>query len=159
MAEGTDVAARQRAVVDISERSAAEIRHDIAAKRESISETVDKLGERIHESLDWREYVAEYPYVALGITAGLGLLASGIFKPHPSPRDRIMDAIAETVEDFTDRAHSTIEEVVDRKKTGPVRIARTAVGTIIGKAVTDFAKGKIQEALEQRNRRSRSRNA
>ncbi len=61
MAERTDVATRMRTEIEGPERSAEEIRQDIAAKRESISETVDRLGERIQETLDWREYVVEYP--------------------------------------------------------------------------------------------------
>lgn len=61
MAERTNVATLQRVQDETSDRSAVAIRQDIAAKRESISETVDKLGDRIHETLDWREYVAEYP--------------------------------------------------------------------------------------------------
>ena len=52
MAERTNVATLQRVQDETSDRSAVAIRQDIAAKRESISETVDKLGERIHETFD-----------------------------------------------------------------------------------------------------------
>ena len=55
----------------MEERSAREIRQDIAAKRETISETVDKLGERIHQTLDWREYVGSTGRCA-GLSAGVG---------------------------------------------------------------------------------------
>jgi hypothetical protein len=48
MAERTNVAIQQRVHEDTPDRSAVAIRQDIAAKRESISEAVDKLGERIH---------------------------------------------------------------------------------------------------------------
>ena len=77
MAERIDIAPRTS---DVGPRSAQEIREDIAAKREAITETVDRLGERIHQSLDWHSYVAEHPYVAIGAAAGLGMLVSGIFK-------------------------------------------------------------------------------
>ena len=70
-----------------SERSAEEIRQDIAAKRESITETVDRLSDRFHQTFDWRTYVNNYPVVALGVAAGLGLLVSGIFKPRPTPTE------------------------------------------------------------------------
>jgi len=56
MAERTNLATQRRAD-EAEERSAHENRQDIAAKRETISETVDKLGERIHQTLDWREYI------------------------------------------------------------------------------------------------------
>src|SRR5437870_13752884 len=103
MAERTDVATLRRVNDETSERSAVEIRQDIAAKRESISETVDKLGERIHETFDWHEYVAEYPAVAMGLAAGAGCLGAGIFKRRPSPQDRTLDAMADLREHMTDR--------------------------------------------------------
>ena len=80
MAERTNLAT-QRSADDMDERSAREIRQDIAAKRETISETVDKLGERIHQTLDWREYVAEYPGGRAG--AGGGSWFSG-FRNFPA---------------------------------------------------------------------------
>ena len=61
MAERTNVAIQQRVHEDPPDRSAVAIRQDIAPKRDSISETVDKLGDRIHQTFDWHEYVAEYP--------------------------------------------------------------------------------------------------
>src|SRR5918911_4177305 len=104
MAETTNLATQRRATIEPAERSAAAIRQDIAAKRDSISETVNKLGERVQETLDWREYVGKYPWVALGLAAGTGFLVAGLFKHEPTPRERIMDAVAEIAEDFADRA-------------------------------------------------------
>ena len=49
MAQTTHLAAQRREASATPERSAEAIRQDIAAKRDSISETVDKLGERIQE--------------------------------------------------------------------------------------------------------------
>lgn len=65
MDERTDVA---------PERSVEEIRREIEARRDSITDTVDKLGDRIEQSLDWREHVGRHPYVSMGVAAGLGLL-------------------------------------------------------------------------------------
>ncbi len=115
MAERTNVATLQRVQDETSDRSAVAIRQDIAAKRESISETVDKLGERIHETFDWHEYVAEYPAVALGLAAGAGFLAAGIFKRRPSPQDRILDAMADLTEDMTDRVGGVMAGVIQKK--------------------------------------------
>ena len=44
-----------------AERSTEDIRRDIAKAEESISRTVDQIGERIKENLDWREYVKRSP--------------------------------------------------------------------------------------------------
>lgn len=150
MAERTDVATRMREE-DTLERSAEEIRQDIAARRETISETVDRLGDRIHETLDWREYIAEYPYVALGIAAGVGYIVAGIFKfkREPTPRERIMDALAEITEDVTDRVRGSIQEVVP-KKGGPGTTLKAAATAAVTKAALDFAKKKATEAFTGR---------
>ena len=76
------------------ERSSEDIRQDIAEQKENISQTVEQLGERIKEKLDWREYVKDSPYLAIGAAAGLGYLASGVFKKRTTPMERIMDSIA-----------------------------------------------------------------
>lgn len=114
MAERTDVTSHI-ALNEAPQRTADSIRQDIAATRESISGTVDRLGDRIQESLDWRSYVGEYPFVALGLAAGVGLAFSGLFKRRLTPRERILDAFAETVEDVTDRVRDNVDDVLHRK--------------------------------------------
>ena len=52
MAEGHGLALHEE--LETSERSAETIRRDIAARRDSISGTVDRLGDRLHETFDWR---------------------------------------------------------------------------------------------------------
>jgi hypothetical protein len=100
----------QRDGIKNLERSSEEIRQDIFEKLESLSKTVDQLGNRIHETFDWREQVARHPYVALGAAAGLGFLLSGLFKPAPSPGERIMDAIGETVEDIGNSLNASLKQ-------------------------------------------------
>jgi len=78
-----------------AERSSEDIRQDIAKEKENISQKVDQIGERIKEKLDWREYVKDSPYWAIGAAAGLGYLASRVFIPRPTPMERIMGPIAE----------------------------------------------------------------
>ena len=147
MAETTHVATQRRAESDTPERSAEAIRQDIAAKRDSISETVDKLGERIQETFDWREYVGNYPWVALGLAAGVGFMVAGFFKRQPSPRERIMDAIADVSEDFTDRLRDAIGDAVPAKKSGVGNTLKAALTATVTKAAMDFAKGKASELL------------
>jgi hypothetical protein len=130
----------------VSERSAEEIRQDIAARRDSISEAVDKLGDKIQETLDWREYVSSYPMIALGAAAGLGFLVSGIFKRDPTPRERMMDAMAEMVEDFKDRAGDIAGDVVKWKVVGG-KTVKAAITGVITKAAMDFAKNQVQTRL------------
>ena len=145
MAERTNVAA-QRVQDETSDRSAVAIRQDIAAKRESISETVDKLGERIQETFDWHEYVAEYPAVALGLAAGAGFLIAGIFKRKPSPRERILDAVADLTEDMTDRVGGVMAGVI-QKKMFSGRTVKAAATAMIAKAAVDLLKRQIAGAI------------
>lgn len=81
------------------ERSTEDIRQDIAKGEENISRTVEKIEDRIKEKLDWRGYVKDSPYWALGAAAGLGYLASGMFITRTTPMERIMGSIAEEVHD------------------------------------------------------------
>ena len=81
------------------ERSTEDIRQDIAKGEENISQTVEQIDERIQEKLDWREYVKDSPYWALGAAAGLGYLASRMFITRTTPMERIMGSIAEEVRD------------------------------------------------------------
>ena len=81
------------------ERSTEDIRQDIAKEKENISQTVEQIGDRIKEKLDWRGYVKDSPYWALGAAAGLGYLASRMFIRRTTPMERIMGPIAEEVRD------------------------------------------------------------
>lgn len=155
MAERTNVAIQQRAHEEEPDRSTIAIRQDIAARRESISETVDKLGDRIQKTLDWREYVAEYPTVALGLAAGTGFLVSAIFKRHPTPRERIMDALAELTEDMTDRVGGVMAGVI-QKKVISGRTVKAAAAAAISKVVVDIVKRQISGAMTNHSSRRRT---
>jgi hypothetical protein len=56
--------------------------------------TVDQIGQRIKDKLDWREYVKDSPYLAIGVAAGLGYLAAGMFRRRATPLERFLDSIA-----------------------------------------------------------------
>ena len=88
------------------ERSAEVIRQDIAKEGENISQTVEQIGERIKEKLDWRGYVKDSPYLAMGAAAGLGYLASGMFRTRTTPREQIMRSIADEVRDSIGGLHA-----------------------------------------------------
>jgi ElaB/YqjD/DUF883 family membrane-anchored ribosome-binding protein len=118
------------------ERSAEEIRQNISEKRESLSKTIDQLGNRMHETLDWREQAARHPYVVLGIAAGIGFLLSGLFKASPSPGERIMDAVSDTVEDISEKVQASFKKETVNKLFTPTLI--TTVGTIMLKSGIDF---------------------
>jgi hypothetical protein len=128
------------------DRSAEEIRQDIAAKRESITETVERLNDKFQSTLDWRTYASDYPYVALGAALGLGYLVSRVFARKPSPRDRIMDAIAESVEDFKDQFGDYLE-IVPQKKSAIGTSVKAAATALLTKAATDYVKNVVAGKL------------
>lgn len=126
-------------------RSAEEIRQDIAAKRESITETVDRLGERVQQTFDWRTYIGDYPWVAVGVAVGVGWLCSSIFKPRPTPRERILDALAESIEDVTDRFRQTVHNL-PQERVGMGRTVKAAATAMVTKAAVDYLKERLNGA-------------
>jgi len=130
------MAANSRWEPDV-ERSTEDIRRDIAKKEENISRTVEQIGERIQEKLDWRGYVKDSPYWALGAAAGLGFLASGMFQTRATPVERIMDSIAGEVRDSLDSLRAVA--------TGPGLIKVTLLG-IATKAAAGWLKNATSTA-------------
>ena len=150
MVEGTNLAI-QRITEDSGERSADEIRRHIAAERENISDTVDKLGGRLQQAFDWREYVAQYPAVALGLAAGTGILLSAVFKREPTPQQRIMTAVADLTDDLTDRISDVAGDVITRRLI-PKRTVKAAATAMVARAAFDFARRKVGEAVANSQR-------
>ena len=120
------------------ERSTEDIRRDIAKKEENISRTVEQIGERIQEKLDWRGYVKDSPYWALGAAAGIGFLASGMFRTRATPMERIMDSVAGEVRDSLDSLRDLAA--------GPGLIKVTLLG-IAAKAAAGWLKNATSPAV------------
>jgi ElaB/YqjD/DUF883 family membrane-anchored ribosome-binding protein len=132
------------------ERSAEEIRQDIASTRESITETVDQLSDRFQQTLDWRTHVRDYPLAALGAATGLGFLVGVLIKPRSTPRQRIKEAFADSIEDLADRFRLQMDGVgLQRSKMGLSRTIKAAATGAITKAATDY----LRARLTQRERR------
>ena len=151
MVEGTHLRANLTGTTEAqldpmaTERSAEAIRHDIAARRESITETVDRLSDRFQQTFDWRTYVGSYPVVAVGIVAGLGFLVSGIFKPRPTPVERMKEALADSFEDFTGRIHSQLNHLP--VSTPPVsQTVKAAATGLLVKAAAEYIKNRVSDA-------------
>jgi ElaB/YqjD/DUF883 family membrane-anchored ribosome-binding protein len=149
MIERTDLNAQVSGEDATLERSAEEIRHDIAEKRESLSKTVDRLEERIYQTLDWREYISDHPYAALGIAAGLGFLIWGIFRPRPTSRERIMEALAESAESLSDRFRETNSNLPLEKESGLGRAVKATATTAATKAALDLLSRGIRGSLQR----------
>ena len=135
-------------VISGAERSAEDIRQDIAARRESITETVDRLSDRFQQTFDWKAYVFDYPLAALGVAAGLGFLAARIIKikPRPSAGKRIKDALAYGIEDLAGRFHHQLENVAPhRSGSGLGRTVKAALAGLATKAATDYLQNRFAD--------------
>lgn len=133
-----------------SDRSADEIRQDIAARRESITEAVDRLSDRFQRTLNWRAYVSDHPIVALGVAAGIGFIGARLFKPRPSPGERIKDALADSVGEFAGRFKHQLEGLAPiHHNVGVGATVKAAAAGLITKAVTDYVRGRIVGAYER----------
>jgi ElaB/YqjD/DUF883 family membrane-anchored ribosome-binding protein len=131
-------------VISGAERSAEEIRQDIAARRESITDTVDRLSDRFQQTFDWKAYVSDYPLAALGVAAGLGFLTARIIKPRPSTGKRIKDALAYGIEDLAGRFHHQLENVApNRSGFGLSKTVKAALTGLVTKAATDYLQSRF----------------
>ncbi|MCI0423127.1 MAG: DUF3618 domain-containing protein [Acidobacteria bacterium] len=130
-------------------RSAEEIRKDIAARRDSITETVDKLSDRIHRKFDWRTYINDYPLVVLGVAAGLGFLLYRTFKHRPTPGERIKDALADSVEEIAGQFRNRIEDLTSPRQFGLGRTIKAAATGAITKAAADYVRKSVYGSPQQ----------
>jgi ElaB/YqjD/DUF883 family membrane-anchored ribosome-binding protein len=132
-----------------TERSAEDIQRDIASTRESITETMDQLSNRFEQKLDWRTYVSDHPLAALGVAAGIGFLAAGLFRRRGSSKHRVTDALADAVEDLTDRFRYRLDGL-GLKRPGLKGTIKTAAAGAIAKAATAYLRNRIISGNTQR---------
>jgi hypothetical protein len=132
-----------------AERSPEDLRQEIKDKKEAIAETFNRMDQRVHRAIDWRAQAGDHPYLALGLAVGAGCLFSGIFKRKASPRERMMDALAEGVEDITDR----VRDRIDSQFSGPPRggMLKAAATALAAKAATAYLRHRLSSAFKPRN--------
>jgi ElaB/YqjD/DUF883 family membrane-anchored ribosome-binding protein len=145
MAEQSNVAARARVEELPGDRSAESIRRDIATKQGDISETFDRLGDKIEGTLDWRTYVSRHPFVALGVAAAGGLLLSRLFARRPSPSERILDALAETAEEVGDNLRGRVQDALGSRAVAG-RAVKAAAAATISRLAVEFVTDRITSA-------------
>jgi ElaB/YqjD/DUF883 family membrane-anchored ribosome-binding protein len=135
---------QEQDVISGAQRSAEEIRQDIAARRESITDAVDRLSDRFQQTFDWKAYVSDYPLAALGVVAGIGFLAARIIKPRPSAGRRIKDALAHGVEDLAGHFQHQLGNVAPyRSSSGLSRTVKAALTGLVTKAATTYLQNRF----------------
>ena len=127
-------------------RSADELRQDISAHRTALAETINELDERFQQAVDWRMHVGSHPYVTLGIAAGVGILVANIFRPKPTPQERMLEAMAESVEHICGESSRRFDSLLSRV---PPTRSTGWQGLLLGlatQAVTSYLKGKVERS-------------
>lgn len=105
-----------------------DLRQDIDAQKDAIAGTLSQLDRKMKRATDWRTPVADHPYLAVGVALGAGALLSGMFRRKPTPRERIIDALAESVEDITDQVRDRFVSKLSRGlASGAVRASAIAL--------------------------------
>ena len=126
------------------ERSSDEIRQQIAATRDSITETVDELSSRVQRTFDWKTYIAEYPLAVTGAAAGLGLLLGYMAKPSVTPQARIHDALADLIEDASARFQAEFNGLGLRRPGASQALRATVIAALV-QAGTNLVRDKFIE--------------
>jgi hypothetical protein len=123
------------------DRSIDDIRQDIERTRQNISGTVDSLGAKLHDQLDWREYIRRKPFVALGIGLGAGLVISRVIVPKPRPSFTLSDFIAGTLA-------KTVRQITRPKEesfaTGTLKMLAGVVATHVAQSLQGETEGESQ---------------
>ncbi|MGH9837688.1 MAG: glycine zipper domain-containing protein [Blastocatellia bacterium] len=133
-----------------SERSSDEIRQNIAATRESITETVDELSSRVQRTFNWKAYVADYPLAATGVAAGLGIMLGYLVRPRATPKERINAALAEMAEDAAHRFQEQFDGMRVRRPGLSQTLRATAIATLV-QAAGDFTRNRLLGKDQLRN--------
>jgi ElaB/YqjD/DUF883 family membrane-anchored ribosome-binding protein len=132
-----------------AERSSKDLRQEIEAKKEAFAETLSRLDQHVQRTVDWRAQIGDHPYLALGLAFGVGCLFAGIFKSKPSPRERIMEALAESVEDIADQARNRIDSQFRRPARGGA--LKGAVAALVTEAATTYLRKKLSITFKGRD--------
>jgi len=131
------------------EPSQEDLRQEIKDKKVAIAETLNRLDQRVHRATDWRAQVGDHPYLALGVAVSVGCLFSGIFRSKPNPQERIMEALAEGVEDIADQ----VRDRIDSHFRWPARggVLKATVAAWAAKAATVYLSNKLSGVSKTRN--------
>lgn len=128
------------------ERNTKDIRRDIAKEKENITQTIEQIGGRINKKLNWREYLNDYPYWALGAAAGLGYLTSVMFLSGTPPRKSAIGS-------YTDEDHNSLGSLL-AGTAGSGLIKATLLG-IATKAVVSWITKASSTVAENSSERTR----
>jgi hypothetical protein len=135
-------------LISVRVRNSEDIRQDIAARRAVIATTVDQLGDRVNQTLDWRTHASNHPLAAVGVAAAAGFFLSRIFRPRLSPSQRLFESLADGVEDTKKLMRLIVGQPVGHTVGA---VARAAVTAAITKAAANYVSDQLARTDSQRN--------
>jgi hypothetical protein len=129
------------------DRSPDEILRDIERRRESIARTVEQAGQRVEESLDWREKVRAHPYGSVALVAGTAFLAARLLRRGETPVDRLTTTLSDNVEQVGNSLRRSID-TLGRPRAG---IGRTLATTLAAIAMRSIVHSLRKAVVENQN--------
>jgi|KBSSwiStaDraftv2_1062776.scaffolds.fasta_scaffold24673_3 ElaB/YqjD/DUF883 family membrane-anchored ribosome-binding protein len=138
-----------------AERSPDDLRQEIKEKKEAIAETLSRVDERIQRAVDWRAQVGDHPFLALGVALSLGCIVSGVFKSRPSPQERIMEALADGVDNIAEQVRDRIDAQFGwPRRGGALKATAAALATRTAMSYLSNQLGRVSKAPDARLNRS-----
>jgi hypothetical protein len=84
-----------------------ELRERLSRRTRSVADTFDELRSEIRDATDWRTQAARHPYWAAAAAGGALLLAFKLLQSRrPHPRERVLNAMADGLEEVAGRLRS-----------------------------------------------------
>jgi hypothetical protein len=87
------------------------IRRLIDAERQALDHTLDRLNERVRETLDWREHATRHRGKLLAAAGGAAMLAAWRWRRHRSPADRAAAVVADSARQVADQLCETVSNL------------------------------------------------
>jgi len=125
------------------DRSIEEIRRDIERRRDSITRTVDQVGQKVQETLSWREQVGDHPYAALSLAAGAGFLLALAIRRRRTPSERLVEALADNVEEIGESLRDAIRGAGSPSRSGLFGSLAGVAGAMATRAAMDLARDRL----------------
>ena len=131
------------------DRSTDEIMHDIERRRESIARTVDQAGQKVQESLNWKEQVRAHPYGALALATCAVFATVRLLRHGTTPVERLTATLSDNVDGVGTSLRRSID-ALGRTQSRPIApIVRTLATTLAAIAARSLVQTVRRAVVEE----------
>lgn len=99
-----EVAGVTKAVDRVEPPQEAALRRLIEQERAALNHSLDRLGERFREAVDWRRHASRHRGALVAVASGAALLGLWRWRRRRTPAERAADAVVEGAREVTARA-------------------------------------------------------